>query len=370
MNSRRHILVDGLNLARGGGGVVMVRLADAFSRAGWRVTVLVSRPIFDTYVLPDGVEVSVHSSAAGAVQSALFRRFLLPGICKTLGGDLILSFNYRSPVLLPQVTYHINIIPLLPLADRMRAAGWLRALMQRRASQAALTRSHINLFESCFIESLASHSGKDGTHNKVCYIGIDAPPAQTLSRDDEDRTLVTVTSGAPHKRNDKTLELFRAWRVGEPSARLVFVGDEAAIYAGLPKEERIFVDATPSVSFAGYLGRDELYAQLRASYALVTFSRLESFFMVALEAMAAGCPVLACDTTSARESIGDAGLIVPANDTLAALGALQSLTGGERTELIAKGHARAARFDADICADRFVQTVADFFSQLRQKKLD
>ncbi len=362
MNTRRHILIDGLNLARGGGGVVMVRLAGAFSRAGWRVTVLVSRPIFDTYALPDGVEVSMHSNAAGAVRSTLFRKFQLPGLCRTLGNDLILSFNYRSPVALSQVTYHINIIPFLPLADRVRAVGRLRAVMQRRASQAALNRSQLNLFESRFIQALAEEPGENGASTRVCYIGIDTPPTKGIPRDGQDRTLVTVTSGAPHKRNDKTVELFRAWRIHEPSARLVFVGDKAAIYASLPPDDRAFVDATPSVSFTGYLGREELYAQLRASYALVTFSELESFFMVALEAMAAGCPVLACDTTSAKESIGDAGMIVPAGDTIAALAALQNLTGATRADLVAKGHARAARFDADTCAEQFVQTVSAYFA--------
>ena len=79
MSTRPHIAIDALNLARGGGVVVMARLAEAFARAGWQVTVLASRPIFDTHALPDGVTLSMHPEAAGAVKSALFRRFKLDG---------------------------------------------------------------------------------------------------------------------------------------------------------------------------------------------------------------------------------------------------------------------------------------------------
>lgn len=194
----------------------------------------------------------------------------------------------------------------------------------------------------------------------VRYIGIDPPPPGTARRDEMDRTLVSVTSGAPHKRNDQTLALFQAWRGEHTGAKLVFVGDETAIRAGLSHQDRGFVAANPEVSFTGYLSRADLYAQLSAAYALVSSSELESFFMVAVEGMAAGCPVLAYDITSAAESLGDAGLIVAKGDLDAALAALNSLTGDTRAELISRGRTRAALFDADFCAGNFVHAVANF----------
>ena len=50
MTNQRHILIDGLNLARGGVGVI--RLAGAFVRAGWQVTVLASRPLINAHHSP------------------------------------------------------------------------------------------------------------------------------------------------------------------------------------------------------------------------------------------------------------------------------------------------------------------------------
>ena len=357
MSRQHHLLIDGLNLAWGGGVVVMSRLAGAFARAGWKVTILTSRPLFEVHNPPQGVEVILRSQAAGAARSILYRRLRLSNLCRELSCDVLLSFNYFSPVAIPQVTYHINMIPFLPIHERVRSVGLLRALIQGHLSRLALSRSHLNLFESRFVQGL---SGVEESAETVFYVGIDKPPFAVAKRDIDDRTLVSVTSGAPHKRNDQTLSLFRAWSEDHAEAKLVFVGNEATIREGLSPEDRDYVGSNPNVSFTGYLNRDELYAQLSSAYAMVISSALESFFMVALEGMAAGCPVLAADTTSASESLGDAGLLFPAGDIAMGVKALNSLTGETRAALIGKGYSRSAKFDALVCADAFVRNVERF----------
>jgi glycosyltransferase involved in cell wall biosynthesis len=357
MSRQCHILIDGLNLAWGGGVVVMSRLAGAFARAGWKVTVLTSRPLFEIHSPPQGVEVILRSQAAGAARSILYRRLHLSNLCQYLGCDVLLSFNYFSPVAIPQVTYHINVIPFLPIHERVRSVGLLRALLQGHLSRLALLRSHLNLFESHFVQGL---SGIPEAAETVLYVGIDKPPTELAKRNAKDLTLVSVTSGAPHKRNDQTLSLFRAWSEEHTEARLVFIGNEVTIRESLSPVDREFADTNPNVSFTGYLSRDELYVQLSSAYAMVISSTLESFFMVALEGMAAGCPVVAADMTSARESLADAGLLIPEGNVEAGVDALNSLTGNARNTLIAKGYARSISFDALACADAFVQNVERF----------
>lgn len=358
MSQQPHILIDALNLARGGGVVVMTRLAEAFARVGWRVSVLASRPIFDKIDLPDGVTVAMYPEAAGALKSALFRGRKLDRIAQTLGGDLLLGFNYHSPVSLPQVTYHINIIPFLPWAARRHAVGLLRAVGQARAARRALKRSTLNLFESRYVQDLSGVTGADGAADRVAYIGIDRPPEGVQTCAEADRTLVCVTSGAPHKRNDQVLAAFARWVKTTPEARLVFVGAQQAIRASLPAETLADLETQGLVRFSGYLDRAGLYAQLRESFALITASELESFVMVALEAMAAGCPVVAAQATSAGESLGGAGILVAPGDVAAMAEALQELAQGDlRSGLVARGFARAARFDAVDCADGFVAKV-------------
>ena len=363
MSATPHIVIDALNLARGGGVVVMARLAEAFARAGWQVTVLASRPIFDTHALPDGVALSMQPQAAGALKSALFRRFKLEPLLKSLGAWVVLGFNYHSPTTISQATYHINIIPFLPRSDRVRAVGRLRAFAQSRAARRALNHSQLNLFESRFIQDLSGVTGANAAPERVSYIGIDRPPEGAELRDPADRTLVSVTSGAPHKRNALTLAAFRAWTAHEPAARLVFVGDEAAIRGSFSPADRALVDGDPRISFTGYLDRAALYARLRGAYALVSCSALESFFMVAVEAMAAGCPVVAMDATSAGESLGKAGLLVADGDVAAVTETLASLADPAlRAELVKRGLERAEGFDATACADEFVRKVAAHFN--------
>ena len=67
---------------------------------------------------------------------------------------------------------------------------------------------------------------------------------------------------------------------------------------------------------------------------------------MALEAMACGTPVVAANTSSIPEVVGDAGLLVDPYDTDAIAGAILRLLTDEplRRDLIARGLARASLF--------------------------
>lgn len=353
---RRHLLIDALNLARGGGVVVMSRLALAFASAGYRVTVLAARDLPETGLAGSSVDTLVVPAARGALRATLYRRFRLNARAHDLGADAVLGFNYHSQVALPQVTYHINVIPFLKLAARASAIGYPRAMMQGLAARAALRRSTANMFESDYIRSLAARSGTLIRNPVVAHIGaefVDQAPGNTGQR--LKGPFLTVTSGARHKRNDLTLAFFRGILAEEPDAKLGIIGDTDAIRASLSPEDRDFVDATSSVTFHGYVGRGDLYALLAKAKALIVFSELESFFMVAIEAMSVGCPVIAADNSSIRESVGAAGLLVPAGDVDAAVLAARELDTAEAFARREKaGRDWASAFDANRCARDFV----------------
>ena len=78
MINQRYILIDGLNLARG--DVVAIRLAGAFVRARWQVTVLASRTLINAHHYPKDITMSMQPQATGAARSTLFRRFQLPSL--------------------------------------------------------------------------------------------------------------------------------------------------------------------------------------------------------------------------------------------------------------------------------------------------
>ena len=115
---------------------------------------------------------------------------------------------------------------------------------------------------------------------------------------------------------------------GEPLLhRLVIAGkrgwldDTDAQLAALPKE------VTRDITLAGYVADDDLPALDGGADALCYPSRYEGFGLPPLEAMACGCPVLCSRSSSLPEVVGDAGILLPPDDSDAwarALGKLLS----------------------------------------------
>lgn len=351
-----HIAIDALNLSHGGGTVVMARLADALIDAGCRVTVLAARPHLLDTAKRDRIVTEFLPQARGAFRAIAYRRFRLSEKLRAIGADAVVSFNYHSPVDLPQLTYHINVIPFLPWSQRKAAVGTLRAIMQARAARAAISNSTVNAFESVHIAELA---GQTKSPPLIAYTGIDIPKGATARHAAGAEKLVClVTSGAAHKRNDIAFRAFRAFREMEPEARLLVFGHAEAIRNSLPPD--LLADETliSSVRFGGYVDRPTLYAALSRSFALLTASELESFYMVALEAMIVGTPVVAADISSVRESCGHAGVFFPVGDWRAAADGLTTLCDPDIWAMRSRdGHDWAQQFDADVLAQDFVRRV-------------
>ena len=100
-------------------------------------------------------------------------------------------------------------------------------------------------------------------------------------------------------------------------------------------------------TFTGYLSRSEVDGLLHASGCAVFTSTLESFGSGPVEAMACGCPVVACHTAAIPEIIGDAGVLVPPGDVEGFKGAVLRLVDDEerRAHLVERGLRRARAFD-------------------------
>jgi glycosyltransferase involved in cell wall biosynthesis len=153
----------------------------------------------------------------------------------------------------------------------------------------------------------------------------------------------------------------------DPAAQLSLVGDRKSIYESLSVEDRQFVDASQSITFTGYIGRNELYELLSSARALVTFSELESFFMVGIEAMSVGCPVIGANNSSIEESLGSAGLLFPPGELDEAVEmALRVQQPEFREELEHSCRSWASRFDAKTCAADFVKYVEHRISKLKK----
>ena len=129
--------------------------------------------------------------------------------------------------------------------------------------------------------------------------------------------------------------------------------------AGTLDEARYVAAAAsrPNIRTLGYVSTDRLAASMPGYLALLYLPNVESFGLAAVEAMAAGLPVIACRLTAVPEVVGDAALAVDAGspaDVVAAVAHLRSST-VDRDSWIARGRTRAARFTWPNCVDRLAE---------------
>ena len=139
----------------------------------------------------------------------------------------------------------------------------------------------------------------------------DQPDAGDESRDG----LLFVGRLVSVKGGDLTIEALRRLRERGVKTTLTICGDgpERDALERQAKE----ADLENAITFAGWTEPNELAAHYRHAEGLLVPSRYEPFGIVALEAIASGCPVVAAETGGLPEAVGNCGLLVPPDDVSA-----------------------------------------------------
>lgn len=159
----------------------------------------------------------------------------------------------------------------------------------------------------------------------------------------------------PHKNHRTLLEAF---------AKLVAVRDDAVLTLtggsgpaeGDVKSAIEELGLSKTVRRLGRVPAEQLDALFRDAVALVYPSTYEGFGLPLAEAMAMGCPVIASDRTALPEVVGDAGILLDADDVDGWAGAMLRLLDDQslRARLIAAGRERARSLTPEEAARRQV----------------
>jgi glycosyltransferase involved in cell wall biosynthesis len=190
----------------------------------------------------------------------------------------------------------------------------------------------------------------------VTRLGFDSfalpgPAQEALPTDALPPYLLYVGSRAPYKNFGGLLAAFAA----SPQLRDNFV--IRAFGGGAPTAaDTAILDALKLADGAVIFeqGGDALLAQrYRGAAAFVYPSLYEGFGIPPLEAMSAGCPVVASDRSSIPEVCGDAAAYFIPDDTDSMRAAIESVVfdSSRRSQLILCGHARTKLFSWDRCVD-------------------
>lgn len=117
---------------------------------------------------------------------------------------------------------------------------------------------------------------------------------------------LVVGSINPRKNIDRTLDAFLSSRAHALGAQLVVVGG-----AGWDCESTVSrLQTTAGVVWLADVSDDDLWCLYARAVALLFVSLYEGFGLPAVEAMAAGCPVIASAGTAVGEAVDDAGIRV------------------------------------------------------------
>ena len=162
-----------------------------------------------------------------------------------------------------------------------------------------------------------------------------------------------VRNAKPHKNSARLVRAFA--QLDHPDLRLVLSGPADEPTFRLARE----LGVGDRVIAAGSIPEDDLPAYYRGASVVAFPSLYEGFGIPALEAMACGTPLVASNTTSLPEVVGDAALLVdPVSAEDIAAGLDRALTDADvRERLRTAGPQRAALFTWDAIADTVSSTL-------------
>jgi glycosyltransferase involved in cell wall biosynthesis len=254
------------------------------------------------------------------------------------GADVAHLGDYR-PLGLSRVPFVITVHDLTFL-DRRDWYPRAVALYKRAMFRAALAKRPAGVV--CVSEHtrgrFVAHAPRYPAQRvRVIHPGLTPPPPAVPS--DGDPYFLTVGAIEPRRNH---LMLLAAVERAAPGLRWIVVGREH--YRGGPIVERL--RAAPGVEMRGWVADEELERLYRGARFVALPSHHEGFGFVPLEAMARGVPAAVATGSALDETAGDAALRVGPGDVDGWADALRRLDEDEalRSELIARGRARAAAF--------------------------
>ena len=266
------------------------------------------------------------------------RRLLLDAI--PLRCDLFHGLNQRMPAWRARhavTTFH----DLFVMTGEYSSAEFRQRFTA--LAKSAVDRSDLIIAVSRFTAAQVHHLLDVGWDRlRVVHHGVRLQPLPNVAREP-----IVLSVGAVQKRKN-TARLIEAFRAMPAPWKLMLAGS-----TGYGAEE-IMADAGPRVEITGYV-TDEQLAALYARASIFAFPSLdEGFGIPALEAMSAGVPVIASNTSALPEVCGEAAILVDPLDVDQLASELQRLAADPdlRSQIAKRGRSRAAEFTWDLAVEK------------------
>jgi len=245
------------------------------------------------------------------------------------------------------VTVHDLGYHHFPQAHTARQRAYLQLTTRHSAQRAALVLAD----SQATAADLQRFYGTPSQKIRVVYPGLVRPAgppspaelAQVQARYNlPDRYFLCLGTLQPRKNIARLVQAYGLWRARHPQRQdvgLVLAGGRGWLYDAAWGQ-------APGVRETGYIQETDKAALLHGALALLMPSLYEGFGFPLLEAMQAGTPTLAANTSSLPELAGDASVLVDPLDVDAIAQGMARLADDEalRADLSARGRLQAARF--------------------------
>jgi len=296
------VVINAMTIPPGGGMTVICGLLQSLREAApdWTLIVLTSYEHTHHAVTNAGCADRIERILPGGSAARLFL-WQNTGFGRWLRRnqiDAVITVNhflYNIPC--PQIVYHLNLLRFLKQQPGRFGictfADWLRDFSAR----SAIAQASANVFESRYLQDAAESVCRGPARNgSVIYIGLPDKLIKLADREStaspDSRRIVCITSPAEHKDNPTLIRML-AELVTRDSAEnwhLDFAGGiNHDVWMPLIQLARN-LNVEDRITWHGFCNQDDLTRLLDGALCLVSTSRVESFAMVALEAMARQCP--------------------------------------------------------------------------------
>ncbi|MEO8071554.1 MAG: glycosyltransferase family 1 protein [Acidobacteriota bacterium] len=283
-----------------------------------------------------------------------YQQFTLPGVIAKSGVDVFLATATVAPLRMRVPT--ALVLQFLQFYSHPETYGRLRTAYLKQLVPASVRRAaRVIVFTEAQRRELLTHIPCDPARISVVPHGVDQPTfatpasaeaiAEVRARALGRPFLLYVSATYGYKNHQGLIDAFAILKrtSGLPHV-LLLAGSEAGIPIATLREQTARLGVAADVIFGGRL--DSVAAAYQAADAFVFPSLSETFGFPVLEAMVAGCPVIATNRGATAELCADAAALVDPTDPAAMAAAIAAVLGDAdyRADLIRRGRARASLF--------------------------
>ena len=285
----------------------------------------------------------------------LYQNSVYPLLMRSSPIQVLLATCNVVPVGTPVPT--VLVMQSIQYFDQVSAFGTLhRRYLQSAVTSSVMRAQAVICLSHAARRALVELTGVDPEKLHVVYHGLPPSHNATLTRAKGTLTATTapyILNVSSLHRYKNTLRLIEAYarlrRAHRIPQHLRIIGNEAAYTRRDIYRFASTLGVADSVEFLGPIPHEDLPLHYATADLFVYPSLYETFGLPPLEAMAAGCAVVASNSSSIPEVVGGAAELVDALDVDSiASGMLNVLANpSRRAELVVRGRKRAAEFTWD-----------------------